>query len=242
MLKKNLSNFLNAVTAVRKQVSSRQLMVTTVSAALMLAALFAFWNYFILPEHFSLHNLNPIRAEKSKKPSEDVAVNASEEKDLETDEQPQADGKDSLTSVYADLPQQPDLSAGQTPLEGELVKNFGFSFSPTFNDYRFHHGVDLSASEGTAVKCFLDGVIESITTSQQEGSTITVNHGGNWQTRYSHLDEVSVQKDLTVNTGTVLGFLGSPGAAESAEGCHLHFEILHNSEKVNPFDFLDFKQ
>ena len=44
------------------------------------------------------------------------------------------------------------------------------------------------------MKCVLDGVVEAVATSEEEGCTVTLNHGGNWITVYSHLEAVQVEK------------------------------------------------
>lgn len=39
------------------------------------------------------------------------------------------------------------------PLSGEIGRAYGFSYDPTYNDYRFHHGFDLMAEPGDSSLC-----------------------------------------------------------------------------------------
>ncbi|HHX95756.1 MAG TPA: M23 family metallopeptidase [Clostridia bacterium] len=241
MLKKFLSVISQAVAAARKQVSRRQLIVTAVSAAVMLTALIAFWNLFILPDRLAA-------------PDSTAIIGSTERggrvpgEDSQPGENTEASGKGTAAVKNPEDKEhrerenreEPDLSLAVNPVEGTLLKNYGFVFSPTYNDFRFHGGIDVEASEGDPVKCVLDGVVEAVATSEEEGCTVTLNHGGNWITVYSHLEAVQVEKGKAVPKGHVLGYLGRPGLSESFEGCHLHFEVLHGDERVNPLEFFDY--
>lgn len=148
-------------------------------------------------------------------------------------------GKENL-SGEANIPLEPDMSQGMKPVAGSLIKASGFVLSPTFHDYRFHKGIDIAAPRGAQVKCILEGVVEGIDYSQGEGRSITINHGGGWKSKYSHLEAVKLKKGAAVKAGDVLGVLGEPGGLEAAEGCHLHLEMLKDGAQVNPLEFLDY--
>ena len=245
MLKKYLTGLFQAVAAARKQVSKGQLIVTAVSAAVMLGVLIAFWNLFILPHHSTAPDSKAFISslEKGGQQSQEASPPGGGRKIGEnstSSEKGPSTASSGAASASATLP-KPDMSLAVSPIEGDIVKSYGFVFSPTFNDYRFHGGIDISGSEGEAVKCVLDGVVESVNTSKEEGSTITIDHGGNWKTVYSHLGTVQVEEGFAAGKGHVLGYLGTPGLSESAEGCHLHFEILHNGKRVNPLEYFDYQ-
>lgn len=237
-------------------------MVTALSAALMLAALTVFWNLFILPDRALQPGSKAIinSAEKAgesdktgtgnfgNRPDTSGAslVSAQESgassKNTSPTESASGSGKASAAPEKKALQEEPDMSSAVKPIEGALVKSYGFVFAPTFKDYRFHGGVDIKGSEGASVKCMLKGVVENITVSEGEGHTVTVNHGGGWKSVCSHMDTLKVRKNTALEAGDVLGFLGAPGEFEKAEGCHLHLEILHNGEKVDPLEYLQYKE
>ena len=59
----------------------------------------------------------------------------------------------------------------------------------------------------------------------------SMDDGASWQTRYSHLGSVKVQVGQQVVQGQEIAACGSTGAST---GPHLHWEVLKNSERVDP--------
>ncbi len=246
-----------------RQISRRQLAVTVGSAAIMLVALTVFWNFFILPGHLQGSYGNNSKETLTTETREAVQEASSGEKVAPVEKQQNPEGNYSAPGALGDnsvrtdtrevaspqggtrdplssLPANPDLSLAKTSVEGELIKEFGFVFSPTLKDYRFHGAVDVAAAEGTAVKCVLAGVVDSIQSSTEEGVTITVNHGGGVKSVYSHLAQASVDKDIYIEAGQVLGSLGQPGNLETVEGCHLHFGLIRDGEPIDPLQYISF--
>ena len=239
MLKKLFLKLSQDLAAVRAQVSRQQLTVTVASAAIMLTVLIVIWNLFILPGHLPEPSSKEIisKTEKAEPiPGTDTDTPTFEAK-LQVHKQ-----EVRAASVDNSLSDNPDLSLISKPIDSTLVKSFGFTFSPTFKDYRFHGGIDLAGEKGTAVKCVLKGVVESISASETEGYKVTVAHGGTWKSTYSHMDTVKVKKSMAVAAGSTLGLLGTPGSFEAAEGCHLHLEMLHKGEQINPLEYLDYQE
>jgi hypothetical protein len=66
------------------------------------------------------------------------------------------------------------------------------------------------------------------------GNAVVVDHGGGWETQYSHLKRGSlrVRPGDRVAAGAVLGAIGMSGNAEFP---HLHFELRHDRQPVDPF-------
>ena len=61
-----------------------------------------------------------------------------------------------------------------------------------------------------------------------------IDHGGGWTTQYCHLrrNRVSVDRGARVQTGDVLGAVGSSGQADTP---HLHFQVERDGAPVDPF-------
>lgn len=66
------------------------------------------------------------------------------------------------------------------------------------------------------------------------GNGVVIDHGGGWQTQYSHLRKgsVVVQKGQTVARGDVLGMIGESGNADFP---HVDFSVRHNGKVVDPY-------
>jgi len=98
-----------------------------------------------------------------------------------------------------------------------------------------HHGIDIAAPEGTAVKATKDGDISFVGWHDIYGNVIIVDHDNGLQSLYGHLSGLSVKVGWTVVAGTEIGSCGNTGRSS---GPHLHFEIRKNGTCVNPMSYL----
>jgi murein DD-endopeptidase MepM/ murein hydrolase activator NlpD len=64
---------------------------------------------------------------------------------------------------------------------------------------------------------------------------VEVDHGQGFSTRYAHLSEILVSVGDKLSAGDSVGRTGSSGRST---GPHLHYEVRHNGEAVNPLTFL----
>jgi murein DD-endopeptidase MepM/ murein hydrolase activator NlpD len=64
---------------------------------------------------------------------------------------------------------------------------------------------------------------------------VEVDHGNGFATRYGHLSEIDVSVGQKLKAGAVIGKTGSSGRST---GPHLHYEVRHNGEAINPQRFL----
>lgn len=137
------------------------------------------------------------------------------------------------------------------PVAGEhsFVDTFG---APRDGGRRQHKGNDIFAAKGTPVVAVADGTIELMRTGDLAGQYIALRHDDGWRSMYMHLNNDSpgtddglavgyadgIEEGMHVSAGTVIGFVGDSGNAESTSP-HLHFE-LHQPDrlKINPFSAL----
>jgi murein DD-endopeptidase MepM/ murein hydrolase activator NlpD len=105
------------------------------------------------------------------------------------------------------------------------------------NTRQVHHGVDLENPSGTPILAAGDGVVfyagsdaESVfgPAPNYYGNLVVIQHNFNSPegqsvfTLYGHMQSTNVQTGQAVQTGQVIGFVGSTGVAI---GPHLHFEV-----------------
>ena len=116
------------------------------------------------------------------------------------------------------------------PFSGnELVKN------ETTGSWQTHNGTDFAAEVGAEVFSISSGEITEIKTDPLWGVTVTVDHHNGYISKYCGLGtELSVQQGDTVASGTVLGVVGQTADIESAAAPHLHIELRHNGEFIDP--------
>ena len=120
------------------------------------------------------------------------------------------------------------------PTAGEVVKTFGFSYAPTFDDYRYHKGIDIQSNQDAQIQAIEGGTVEQAL----PGFKVMINHGEGWISIYEGIDEVQVVEGQQVKKGDVIAVLGKPGREEAALGPHLHLEILKDGEPVDPIELL----
>ena len=135
------------------------------------------------------------------------------------------------------------FSALDTALGGQGAQAIVFSLPLVLSDdlrmsstfAQNHTGVDLAAPEGTTVLAAADGTVTEYDYNEDDGYYLVLYHsmddGTSWQTRYSHLGSVKVQVGQQVVQGQEIAACGSTGAST---GPHLHWEVLKNSEPVDP--------
>lgn len=124
------------------------------------------------------------------------------------------------------------------PVEGEIVKEFAkdnLVYSKTLEEWVTHLGVDIKADKTAVVKAAEDGVIRSIKNDPRYGLTVVINHDNGYQTVYANLLTAEfVVEGESVTKGQTIGTVGNTATFEITDEPHLHFEILKDSENVDP--------
>lgn len=103
-----------------------------------------------------------------------------------------------------------------------------------------HKGIDISGpnASGKLILAADDGVVELAQyTSNGYGYQVLINHGGGVKTRYAHMlaGSISVSVGQRVTRGQAIGRVGNTGRST---GPHLHFEVIINGTKVNPYPYI----
>jgi len=100
---------------------------------------------------------------------------------------------------------------------------------------RRHQGLDLAAAKGTPVRATADGVVTVAGRSGDWGRLVVIEHGGGWETRYAHLSHIRVERGERVARGQEIGTVGRSG---NATGDHLHYEVRHADQPLDPWPTL----
>jgi murein hydrolase activator len=123
------------------------------------------------------------------------------------------------------------------PIEGRVLSEFGKVVHSVYKTVIMNTGIDISAQKGEKVYCIANGKVAYVGWMRGFGKFAIVDHGG-YYTTYAHMDEVSVDKDVEVKGGSVLGAIGDQGIMG---GTRLHFEIRKSSEALDPVEWLETK-
>jgi len=118
---------------------------------------------------------------------------------------------------------------------GYISDYFGYRDHPIYHRRLFHYGVDLTAEAGTEIHAPGDGIVEKLDyASPGYGRTLLIDHGFGFKTLYGHLSKFNVKKGDTIKRGDVIAFVGNVGISS---GSHLHYEIIKDGRKINPFNY-----
>ena len=128
------------------------------------------------------------------------------------------------------------------PVEGEVMVEFAkenLVYSNTLQEWVTHNGIDIKADKTTVVKAAADGTIKSIKNDPRYGITVVIEHVNGYSTIYANLLTAEFIKEKeTIKQGQTIGTVGNTATFEIADEPHLHFEILKDSENLNPSNFI----
>lgn len=122
------------------------------------------------------------------------------------------------------------------PFTDNVTSNFGMRTHPVTGERKLHAGTDIAtpgvfntptipAKSGTVI---FAGYIAGY------GNVVMISHGNGLETRYAHLNSISVTAGQEVGLGDVLGKIGNTGVGT---GPHLHFEVRINGVPYDPMTF-----
>ena len=138
--------------------------------------------------------------------------------------------------VVAPQPKKETVSM-KWPYQGGVLRPFGWTYSPTMGDWRFHQGIDIAGNDGDEVVAAMDGRVESIEESALLGTRIVVSHASGLKTVYTGVRDVLVKAGDNVRASQPLAVIGR-GSFECLDPHHLHFEVITGKGNVDPGQFL----
>ena len=116
-----------------------------------------------------------------------------------------------------------------TPLKGVVSQGY---------DPALHPYVDITAAAGSVVKATLDGTVIYAGWSDDTGNTIQIQHEGDIISIYKHNEKLLKKVGDKVTAGTPIALVGNTGNLSTGE--HLHFELWHKGETVDPTKYINF--
>jgi murein DD-endopeptidase MepM/ murein hydrolase activator NlpD len=117
-----------------------------------------------------------------------------------------------------------------TPLKGVITSGF----DPEKN----HLAVDVVAEKNAPVKACLGGTVLLAQWTNETGHVLIIQHSQNLISVYKHNSSLMKGVGDIVRTGEVVALIGNSG--EQSTGPHLHFELWHMGNPVNPENYISF--
>lgn len=116
-----------------------------------------------------------------------------------------------------------------TPLKGVISQGY---------DKALHPYIDITAPENSTVMSVLDGTVISAGWSDEYGYTIQIQHEGDIISVYKHNQKLLKKVGDKVTAGMPIAIVGNTG--NTSKGNHLHFELWHKGEAVDPTKYISF--
>ena len=185
-------------------------------------------------------SLEADKASVEKKKSEIAADSAETQRELDKLE---ADAQ-ALTSSIRDSGSSSSSSkynggimAWPVPSCHTVSSGYGGRIHPTTGKYKFHGGLDIPGSYGSAIVAANSGkVIWAGNRGDSYGNYVIIDHGGGVSTLYGHSSKVLVRTGQSVSRGQRIANVGSTGRST---GPHCHFEVRINGSRVNPNPYVN---
>jgi len=127
------------------------------------------------------------------------------------------------------------MPSGSPVKNGWVSSGYGKRADPFTGKKEFHKGVDLAGKEGSRVLSAGDGIVTWVGKRTGYGNLVEITHGNGYVTRYGHNKKLLVAVGDTVKKGQQIAVLGSTGRST---GPHVHYEVVHNGQQVNPSKYL----
>ena len=109
-----------------------------------------------------------------------------------------------------------------------------------------HNGIDVVGKNYTCdyIRAHSKGVVIGVRNNCNDfengsyGNYVLLDHGNGYQTLYGHMEYGSVHVNVgdSVNEGEVIGYMGNTG---ESFGAHLHFEVRHNGNRIDPYPYIN---
>lgn len=109
-----------------------------------------------------------------------------------------------------------------------------------------HNGIDVVGKNYTCdyIRAHSKGVVIGVRKDCNDfengsyGNYVLLYHGNGYQTLYGHMEYGSVHVNVgdSVNKGEVIGYMGNTG---ESFGAHLHFEVRHNGNRIDPYPYIN---
>ncbi len=125
---------------------------------------------------------------------------------------------------------------------GTVIKDYSstaLKYNTTLKQWEAHKALDIKGSDDANVLAVYAGEVVSVENDYLRGTVVTIAHTSKLKTVYASLaEDVSVKVGDKVKTGDVIGKVSTSAKGEASDGAHLHFEVLVDNIKSDPYIYL----
>ncbi|MFZ0471926.1 MAG: M23 family metallopeptidase [Bacteroidales bacterium] len=154
--------------------------------------------------------------------------------------------EDSIFRTRVEQEEQYNLSIGTTGAErGTSLANIHFFppvkgvISSNFESRTRHYGTDIVTQPKAVVSSTLDGTVVMTGWTMETGFVMMIQHRNNLVSVYKHNARLLKEMGDRVWAGEAISIVGDSGELYTS-GPHLHFELWHNGEALDPSKYIFF--
>lgn len=127
------------------------------------------------------------------------------------------------------------------PAAGPITDGFGARPSPGGIGSTYHMGIDIGASCNSPIYAAHGGTVIYAGPDGSYGNFVLIDNGGGIKTGYAHIRNGGILVGIGqgVGAGQPIARVGSTGAST---GCHLHYEVRVNDQKIDGIPFMRQRQ
>lgn len=172
---------------------------------------------------------------QTEEPSEDAAEYVTEPEETQEDETEEVLEEDIVQTIL-----RVNKNLGYPTETKKIGKEFSedMVFDNTMKDYRAHLGIDFVCEDGEKIISMCDATVDEVYYNEMQGNVVKVT-SGEFSIFYCGLsDAVSVKAGDSITKGQEIGtVLGVP--CESADGTHIHVEIVVRNRHIDPLSVIE---
>ncbi len=116
------------------------------------------------------------------------------------------------------------------PVKGVVTEEYNPSLG--------HPYIEISCASSTTVCSVLDGTVISSGWNDETGYTLLIQHSNDIISVYKHNEKILKATGDKVTAGSPVALVGDTGTKSA--GVHLHFELWHKGEAINPSQHITF--
>lgn len=127
------------------------------------------------------------------------------------------------------------------PAAGPITDGFGSRPSPGGVGSTYHMGIDIGASCNAPIYAAHQGTVIYAGPNGSYGNFVLIDNGGGIKTGYAHIRDGGILVGIGqgVSAGQPIARVGTTGAST---GCHLHYEVRINDQKIDGIPFMRDRQ
>ena len=135
-------------------------------------------------------------------------------------------------SIQNDDTRKPGLSQMHffVPIKGVVTNHFDSSSE--------HFGIDLVSDPNARISAVLNGTVIFSGWTLETGYVLYIQHTTDLISVYKHNAELLKKTGDKIRAGEAIAIIGNTG--ELSSGPHLHFELWHKGDAINPEQYIDF--